>query len=220
MAQQGGGGQGRRGGMQFGGGGNASPSSLLIGFGGGGRRGGGGGGGQNGLRDDVISDLKLTDAQKKTFDDYRTAQGEKIREMFQGGSRPDADAMKKMMADAQTDANKVVADTLTPAQVTRLGQIFIQTQGARAITHADTQKALAITADQKTKIESIVSGEQKANQAIGEQMQDGSLDRDAAREKMTSNRKVGDDALMAVLTADQKTKLTEMGGPKFVRSSE
>jgi hypothetical protein len=209
---QGGGGGGRQ--FRMGGGG---PTSLLMSFGG---RGGGGGGQQSTLRTDVFTDLKISDDQKAKLDDLQAKQREKMQAMFQnGGDRPSQEEMQKIFAKAQEENTKAINDILTPAQQTRLGQVWIQVQGNRAVLNADTGKALGITDDQKTKIDDLVTKQGEANRALRDKQQSGELQADEVRQKMQDNNKSLDTEIGKILTDAQRAKLKDMAGPEFKRTA-
>ncbi len=212
LAQGGGGGQrgGQRGGMQFG---NAMNSeSVLL------------------LRTDVQKDLKLTDEQKTKLTAIQTEMGEKIRAQFQAsrggdgggngqagtrGERFDMEAIQKQMEAMQKESNEKAKAVVTPEQWTRLGQIKVQLGGPRMFLEDEMVKKLGLKAMQKLSITELLDKQQAANQQIMMKFREEGADREALMGEIRKNDAILRTAVEEVLTADQKTLLKEMEGPKF-----
>lgn len=210
---QGGGGQGRGQGQGFPGGGRAMM---------------GGGGGQTGLnllrRKDVATDLKLSteqtakvDALVKKTDEERRARMEERRNGGGGGQNFDPETFRAEQQKQQEAQKKEIAGILTPEQVKRLGEIEVQLQGTRALMNPEVQKKLAITDDQKTKL-------QQAQQSSGQKMRDmmedmrsggGQPDQEKMRQAMTEMQKSVETEMMKVLTEKQKTEFEALKGKPF-----
>jgi Spy/CpxP family protein refolding chaperone len=197
--------------------------------GGGGRGGFGGGQGRGGFggmqdatgvfllnRDDVAGEIKLTTDQKSKLDAIRTAQREKMRDMFQGGGGGgDREAMMAAMQKLQAENAKETLAVLNDDQKKRLKELAVQRMGMGAAMNADIQKELGVTDDQKAKIKDLQDKQQAANQALMEKMRNQELDREGFQAAQQKNREIMNTELGKVLTADQKTKLTAMGGKPF-----
>jgi len=190
----GGQGQGRRFGMMMGGG--AMPSSMLLG------------------REDVQTDLALTDDQKTKLTELQTSLRDKMREAFQG-AQGDRDAIRKAFQSVQEEAEKKVKEILTPDQQKRLLEINIQLSGNRSILIPDVQKGLALTDDQKAKAKGLSEKAGEANQSVFEKVRNGEISREDVQGIMEKNRKALDDELGKLLTDDQKAKLKDMAGKPF-----
>ena len=71
------------------------------------------------MMDEVAEELKITDAQKKEFEEkqniIREKMGAQMRELFQGGGG-DRDAMREKMAKMREDNNKELLSVLTATQ--------------------------------------------------------------------------------------------------------
>jgi len=162
-------------------------------------------------RGDVQKDLALTTAQKDQLQAMQDSMRAKMRELFEGGGGDNQEAMKTLMASTQ----KEVAAILNPTQVKRLGEIRVQLMGSRAALDAEIQKTLGVTADQKSRLEKLATGQQAANAAVRTRMQEGGISREEGRASMQKNTEVLNAEIMKVLTAEQNAKLKEMGGRKF-----
>jgi Spy/CpxP family protein refolding chaperone len=191
-----GGGQGRRGGFGMMGRGGGGVAQLLQ-------------------REEVQTELKLTDDQKTKLSGLQQKMMEKMREMFQGGERPSQEKMRELFTKAAEDTQKEVDTILTPEQSKRLKELGVQRAGNMAVLNPVTAKELGLTEEQNAKIKTLQTKQGEANQAIGEKMRNGELEGREGFEKMQANQKVFDEELGKILTDAQKTKLKEMGGKPF-----
>lgn len=132
------------------------------------------------------------------------------------GGNFDPDEMAARMEKQQAEQKKAIAAILTEAQVKRLGEIRVQIQGNAYATSPEGQKALGVTEDQMDKI-------QVAMDDIRENMPRpdfGNGERPDPQQMQAQMKKMQDqlnNAIGAILTADQKAKLKEMGGKAFKR---
>lgn len=203
-----GGGFGRQGGMMRG---MDSPLMILT---------------REDLKESIYADLGLNDDQKLKLAEYFApdAMRERMMSVFQnsGLSREDfgTDEGRKKMADImakqQESMKKEIEGMMTPEQVKRLGQIYLQVSGNRAILNKDVAKALEITSAQQEKIDGLQKASGDAMQALFQKMRDQEITREELQEKMKKNNDIMNVELGKVLTDNQKAKLTEMGGRKFV----
>lgn len=167
-------------------------------------------------RDDVQGELKLSADQKSKLEAVRQAQGQKMRDAMQGGGGGgDREAMMAAFQKMQAENNKETLAVLNDEQKKRLKELAIQRMKNSAATHADLQKEIGITDDQKAKIKDLQDKQQAANRAIGEKMQNQEIERDAAMESMRKNGEVLETELGKILTDAQKSKLKSMGGKEF-----
>jgi Spy/CpxP family protein refolding chaperone len=143
-----------------------------------------------------------------------------FEEMRASGTRPDPTTMRetmtKMMKEVDAEVNKV----LKPEQQTRLKEISIQLDGNKAVMKPEIQKDLAITDAQKAKLKTLQEGSQAASQSVMEKARNREIQWTEVQDIMKKNDKILNDEIGKVLTPAQKTKLTEMGGKKFVEKLE
>lgn len=177
----------------------------------------------------VRKELELTDEQKKEIDDLLTASMEAGRKDFEAigdfQSLSEEERNKKFTelrekgAARSKELKTNIDEILLPPQADRLKQLGLQLRGTRALSEAEVAEQLAITEDQKKKIEEIntQNGEetQKAMEELRSKGDQQNPDFEAFRKKGEELRKAGDEKLMAVLTDDQKKKFDEMKGEKF-----
>lgn len=179
----------------------------------------GGRGGNLLAREDVQKELNLTDAQKskikaimdKAAEDRRAM----MEEMRNGGG--DREAMTKHMQEAQAKVKKETDAVLNDDQKKRLQEIEIQVQGARALLNPDVQKALGITDAQKKSLEAAQQKNMDRMREMMEEMRNsgGGGGGEEMRNAMQENQKKLETEMLAVLTAEQKTKFESMKGKKF-----
>ena len=203
--------------------------------GGGGRQGGMMAGLQNNplmllTREDVQEDLGLNSDQKLKVAEYFApdAMRERMMSVFQNSGMSFEDMRseegRKKMQDIMTkqmdSMKKEIEGWLTPDQVKRVGQISIQINGNRSILSKDIAKALELTSAQQAKIDGLQKSSGEAMQALMQKMRDQELSREEMQEKMKKNGDIMNTELGKVLTDNQRAKLTEMGGKKFVEKKE
>lgn len=198
-------------------------ASFAQGGGGGGR--GQGRGGFGGMQDpsgaflvnreDVQGEIKLTDDQKSKLQAARQAQMEKGREAFQNFQSMSQEERATAMQKMQAENNKATLGVLTDDQKKRLKELAIQRMGNAAITHAEVQKELGMTADQTAKIKELQDKQTAANTVLREKMMNQEIEREQFMESSRKNTEVMNTELGKIITADQKAKLTTMGGKAF-----
>ena len=170
----------------------------------GGGRGFGGGGVMNLLgQESVQKELKLSDEQVKKIQELGTKQ----REAFQGLRDLSQEERRTKMQELTKANDKAIGEILKPNQLKRARQIALQRQGATAVLNEDVAKSLNITDDQKQKIREIQAKAREESQGAG-------FDEEG-RKKREEVRKQTNEKVMALLTAEQKTKLKEMQGEPF-----
>ena len=184
-----------------------------------------GGGGQGSLqlltRKDVQDDLVITAEQKKKIDELNTAsqadRQKMMEDMRNGGGQPDMEAMRAAMDKARKANDEKVKAILTAEQQKRLKEIRVQIMGNRAIMDEEVQKDLGLTADQKSKIKKIQDKQQQDMRDMMEDMRNsgGQMDREAMQAAMQKAQDKVNEEMAKVLTAEQTTKLKEMGGKPF-----
>jgi hypothetical protein len=203
--------------------------------GGGGRQGGMMAGLQNNpllllTREDVQEDLGLNSDQKLKVAEYFApdAMRERMMSVFQNSGMSFEDMRseegRKKMQDIMTkqmdSMKKEVESWLTPEQTKRVVEISLQVNGFRSILNKDVAKSLEITSAQQAKIDGLQKASGEAMQALMQKMRDQELSREEMQEKMKKNNDIMNVELGKVLTDNQRAKLTEMGGKKFVEKKE
>jgi len=159
-------------------------------------------------QESVQKELKLTDDQANKVKELADKTREKFQEIFSGD---EADRGKKMQELAEEN-RKAVSELLNPDQSKRLKEITLQQRGPAAFTDAEVAKALDLNEEQQTKIKSI--NEETAT-AMRELFTPGQPPDDDTRKKMADLRKTSGDKLLALLSAEQKTKWTTLQGEPF-----
>ncbi len=105
---------------------------------------------------------------------------------------------------------EAVEKVLTSDQIKKWRAYTLQQSVDRRITQID--EAVTLTADQKTKIKTIIETEITARNAFFAEMraQGENADREAMRDKMTEMRSATDKSLESILTKDQLDKYKAM----------
>ncbi len=163
---------------------------------GGGRFGGFGGGAGGGLMllndENVQKDLEIVDSQKEKLQAVQEKIREEFRTMFQGGERPDREAIQAKMEGFQKEVN----DVLLPHQRDRLKQIEVQSR-LRFGGNASIGDVLELSDEEKEKLR------EKDRELSTEMNKEISKIRDKYREK-----------LLETLSPDQRAKFKQlMGNP-------
>jgi Spy/CpxP family protein refolding chaperone len=147
----------------------------------------------------VQEELKLNDEQIKKVKELQ----EKQREVFQNFRDLSPEERREKMQEMA----KAVDGVLKPPQLKRVKQIALQQAGARAVNDEEVAKALNVTDEQKEKIREI-------QRESFEKMRELGRDEDAAKKRQELMKETNE-KMMAVLTAEQKTKLKELQGEPF-----
>lgn len=202
FAQQGGGGQRgqgqgqRQGGQNQGQGGGNGAARLLA-------------------MPSVQSELNLTSDQKSMLSELvsqrgRGGQGGGQRgQGGSGGQEQDRGANRT----AQADVEKKIAEILDDKQEARLAELVIQRAGNRAVLDEKVATKLAVTAEQKSKLDALRE-KQRASRGGGGQQGQGA-DREAARAAREKLEKELDAEIGKILTEKQKADLKALGGKPF-----
>jgi hypothetical protein len=113
-----------------------------------------------------------------------------------------------------------VEGVLLPHQAERLQEITIQLQGTDALLSDRVAKKLGLSDDQRKKL--VAKRDElnaKMRESVGPQRGGGERpDFDAIRERMETLRKERDEALLSILSAQQKEQFTKMQGEPFDRA--
>jgi hypothetical protein len=192
-----------------------------------GRGGRGGGLGRGGMMrmtaamligsEQVQKELELADEQKAEIKKLTDEMQEQNRAAFAGlrdlsdeERRAKFEEMAKEGAARAAEAKKKIDEVLLPEQRERLDQILVQVQGTQALATEAVATKLSLTDEQKKKIE-------EAQEAQGEKMRElFQAGRDGGgREAMQKLQEETNEKINAVLTDEQKQKLTEIKGKAF-----
>ena len=181
------------------------------------------------ILDEQVEDIKK--AVEKVREDARSTQGE--RPNFRDLTETQREEMfKKFRAQQEATTKKIneaVEEVLLPQQVERLEEIRLQIQGVAALLTEPVQKALKITAEQKTKFAGVQKETQEKGQelfsGVRELFQGGDREKAQAamqeiREKMTTMQKETNEKLLGVLTDGQKKEFEKMKGKPVEISPE
>ncbi len=188
-----------------GGGGGNNPNRAQGGGGGGFR--GGGGMISLAMREDVRKEIGVTDEQVEKL---RAKSRELMPQPGADGQRPNVD-----MQELTKKMEAAVKSILTPAQVTRLGQLQLQREGPTAMARKEVADKVGLPEATRAKIQGLVEAnaakarEQGASRPENqEEAQKRMAEMRASREKLQSD-------ILAQLSAEQKAKWESLLGKTF-----
>jgi hypothetical protein len=163
--------------------------------------------------DEVRTALNVTAEQEEKIDEINDELRDARREAFGGGGGGgDFRAAMEEMEKLNQEASAKLAEVLDEGQQKRLLGISIQVNGAAALSDPKVAEALAITEDQKTKLDEARESNMDASREAFQELRDQDLSQEEMREKMQQLREEGDKKLLAVLTSDQQAKLEDLKG--------
>lgn len=162
------------------------------------------------LFDEVRTELKTPADFNGKSDALLEKYSSEVQDVVQN-SGGDFTAIRPQIEKLNAQYDDEVVKLLTSDQVSRLKQLFIQYNGANAITNPLISKDLGITDDQKAKIKTVQEDNFKKTAEV---FQGGGSPEDnrTALAKLQEDLKT---ALANVLTDDQKKKFEDMKGAKF-----
>jgi hypothetical protein len=175
------------------------------------RQGGGNGSARLLAMPSVQAELNLTSDQKTKLSallPQRGQGGQGGGQRGQGGSNGQGQDRAN-----QAETEKKLAEILDDKQEARLAELVIQRAGNRAVLDEKVATELALTAEQKTKLDALRE-KQRASRGGGGQQGQGA-DREAARAAREKMAKELDAEIGKILTEQQKADLKALGGKPF-----
>lgn len=172
------------------------------------------------MREDVTTELALTDDQKTKLSEMQAKLQEEMMGMFQGGGRPDREKMQGMFEDMAKRGLDEASKILTPEQNVRLKEIAIQEAGNAAAQDAEVAKVIGVTVDQKARMQDLQKKAEAAQRTMMERMRNGEMDREEMQPMMQKIRATTQEELGKILTPAQREKLKAMGGKPFKKAEE
>lgn len=161
----------------------------------------------------VQDELKLDDAQKGKVAEAGQKAREKMesaRESLQNLEGQERFAkMRELMKESDAETMKSLDGVLKPEQVARLKGIRYQAQGAAAFEDEEVQKALKLTADQKSAVEKAVAESMTASREAFQAGPEG------ARAKLGEIRKEAVSKIESKLTDEQKAEYAKLIGAPY-----
>jgi len=153
------------------------------------------------LTADVKKEIKLTDEQDR-----------KMKDLFGDSLRVDGEKFYLMMTP-DLDLNQIEKDAiklLDGDQTKRLTELWIQNLSGNAIASEEVGKELALTDDQKKKVERLI---EEAGALLSELFM-GGPDEESAKKAREITKKCGQ-KMIDSLTEEQKKKYEVMKGKEF-----
>jgi DNA-binding MarR family transcriptional regulator len=145
---------------------------------------------------------------RRRFQDLSEEERQKLRDDF-----------RKRAEERNKEASDKLAKILSPEQLERLNEIYIQIQGVSALQDPEVAAKLKIDEKDREKMREV---QQEASEKMREEMQElfRSGDRDKIREKFTEMRKDVEKDVLGVLSKSQQKQFKEMQGEPIKLSEE
>lgn len=173
---------------------------------------GGGFGGMGGQGMDAFSLLRSEGIQKEL--EIGEDQQRSLAELREQMQRDLDDAQRQVRDRYQAKIEEV----LLPHQAERVQQITMQLRGADALLEPKTAETLGLNASQTSKLRGVREEYERKTRALFAGGGEGGGGQERFQQ-MRDQRQQRDEAMLAVLTADQKKKYEELKGEEFDRSS-
>jgi len=158
--------------------------------------------------DEVKTELKLTPEETTKIEANLATLSDDINGAVSGAGG-DFSAMRTEIDKVTVKHDEEVLKLLTPEQVTRIKQLYVQFNGLASVNQEWVAKDLSITDEQKAKIKKL---QEEQWQKTMEAFQEGPEAIQAAMKKSQEEFREG---VSKVLTEDQTKKLKDMEGAKF-----
>jgi peroxiredoxin len=152
----------------------------------------------------VLEDLKLTPTQQTA---WRAALDPIDLACFKLQNKSPAEAkpaLVKLLAEAKEQLSKL----LKPQQAQRLEQIVVRAQGPATLLRDDLAAKLKLTDKQRDEIRQAVGAAREGREKLQRDLRAAKIETAAAEKQFTKLGEVERDAINAVLTNDQKLKLS------------
>ena len=168
------------------------------------------------MNPDVQKELNLTEEQVTKAKDVSKQVREKFKEDFtklkDASKEERQEKMQELFKTIGTETEKSLKDVLKPEQQKRLKQLELQQRGVDALTDAEVEKALNLTAEQKEKIKTLRDDAGKDMREIFKGAQGNFQE---AQTKVQSLRKETLEKATATLNETQKKAWKDLTGAPF-----
>ncbi len=160
------------------------------------------------------------DAMQEMQEERRALMGD-FRNMSDEERQSAMEELQEVSREILNDARNTIKKLLSEKQLERLQQLKLQRMGVRALEDGLIQDMLAFTDEQVAKVKEAIKTADEKRQAWMEEMREqfrggaGGFDRDAIREKMQAMQEEFENAMMSILTDEQKQRLEELKGKLF-----
>ncbi|MBM3458714.1 MAG: hypothetical protein FJX77_09310 [Armatimonadetes bacterium] len=168
-------------------------------------------------RPDVQKELKVTEEQRAALERLRSARPERLRAFMMRQRQEGRIPPIQGLADFQAAEEKELTGLLAQEQLARLRQLQLQREGFRAVSRPEVADELALTPTQRAQVAEIASGEIVA---MAPGRPGGMGNPEMLRRRLEAARAASAPKLEAVLTPEQKSRLTLLQGPRFAFAPE
>ena len=162
--------------------------------------------------EEVQSELKLSDEQKKVAEDINQQLSDQRRELFQRGGG-DRDAMREKMRKIDDEANAKLAATLDEGQQKRLMEIYVLVNGTNSLADQEVAKALQLSDEQQKALTATQDENRQTGFRAFQSFRDMS---DAERQEAFAKlREQGDQRMLAPLNDGQREQFGKLKGKEI-----
>jgi hypothetical protein len=162
----------------------------------------------------VQAELSLNDDQKQAIDELRESWRSQLREMYQARDDRSFEELTEKRQELSNETDGKLKELLEEEQAKRLGQIFIQVNGAQSVSHPLVAQVLSLSDEQKEQVRAVNRESMEARRKVWQDARDGGS-REQMREQMAKLREDANKNLLAKLTDEQKEKLESLKGEAF-----
>ena len=155
----------------------------------------------------VLDDLGLTPEQREQLTAVAEVMEKHRRELGGGPHDFNSNEHRKRMLDVARDNEAALATILTPAQLKRLPQIALQSQGPRGLHEPDVSSALKLTPEQRDQMNRIEAEMAPFRFEPGHRGPSPESHEDLARKTVQK--------MLTVLTDQQRSKWQELTGKPY-----
>lgn len=162
--------------------------------------------------EEVSKELKVSDEQKERLEEVQKNMQSRMQELREE-NQGDREAMMEAMQTANAEMAEQTTKVFDEGQQKRLMQIYLQVNGAMALTDKKVAEMLKLTEDQSAELTEAI---QENRSSMREEMQGlRDLEAEERETKIAEFIKSRDESLMSVLTDEQKEAMEKAMGEKL-----
>lgn len=160
----------------------------------------------------VQQELKLDDEVTEKLQGLADSAREKMM-AARDENQDDLSAMGKAMDEISTELAKATTELLEEKQVKRLHEIYLQVNGAMALTDKEVTEQLKLDSKQTEELESSIQGSLDSLREMFGQFRE--MEQEERQEAMSKWQTERDEKMMKVLTEEQQKAFKEAKGEAF-----
>jgi Spy/CpxP family protein refolding chaperone len=166
----------------------------------------------------VQKELALTDDQTSRLNDFWDEEEKNGSNFFRGFIGLSQEQIQKKLENRAKATRKKISKILTPQQMDRLNEIYIQKTGIAALSFVDIAKKMELTAEQRDELQKL--GDESRRKLANLYSTNNGPPPDAAGQPERKKKQIEIaterlDKSIALLTDEQKAKFEKLQGEKF-----